>query len=184
MSHPKCPSCAKYFSTLAGLQAHQKAKKHSLPPPAAVPAFFCDLACGKTFSSKALRDEHVSTAHPACEHCYRPFLSNDALKTHIAFAHSQCSCNICLRTANPELYCDVCSHQFTSLGQLQDHYLESSNHNQCTICTIGFPDVDRLEKVCDFLYHFPINHRCLNDFSIYLTCILILSLLQPPHRRV
>ena len=157
-SHSKCPVCGKGSLTYAGLPEHQKAKhpkaKHPLflPPaaPPTAPSFVCEVACGRSFSSKALRDEHVSTSHPACEHCDQRFLSDVVLQTHIASAHLQCSCTICLR--NAELRCDVCKIQFASQGQLQVHYLDSPSHIQCNICNIGFPDADNAKEVGNLLY--------------------------------
>lgn len=157
-SHWKCPSCSKVFSTKEGMQGHQKDKHPPIPP--AVVKFVCEVACGRSFSSKALRDEHVLTTHPACEHCSQRFLSNTILQNHVASAHSQCNCAICLRNSNPKLYCDICSDQFASQGQLQTHYLESPNHTQCTTCNVGFPNVDSAKEVGDLLCPLPINYRC------------------------
>lgn len=181
-SHSRCPDCTKSLPTHAGMLAHRQAKHSPLAPDAAV-VFFCHLACGRTFLSKALRDEHVPIDHFVCEHCHRPFLSDVALQTHITSAHSHCDYNICLRKFIPELYCDVCAHQFASLGQLQDHYLESSNHTQCTICTTGFPDVAKLQDVGDFIYPLPIKYECFIEFSTYLAFIPIPSIPQSSHRK-
>lgn len=89
-SHSKCPDCGKILPSKGVMQAHRRVKHpEPLLSPAAVTTFVCKAACGRTFSSKALRDEHVSTTLPACEHCHQRFLSNVVLQQHIASAHSQ-----------------------------------------------------------------------------------------------
>lgn len=149
-----CHVCGKQFRDSGGLTRHLKDVHAKLKN------FMCDL-CGRSFASKATREDHrrIHTGERpyVCHACGKTFKSKASLYIHSKlhtdeFPHACSYCNkqfrrrqellahVTTHTGEKNHACDVCAKKFRVKSELTRHKLIHSENKPfvCVVCSLAF----------------------------------------------
>lgn len=117
-----CRMCDRYFVHRGALNQHyENSWRHD----------YC-VICQQEFDNAKALSEHRSRCHE-CGRCHENFDDPQELSAHIEIHH---------------WHCGTCYTFFDSEQDLVVHYLQSSGHRYCDICSRNFMSENNFKAVC------------------------------------
>ncbi|XP_075989125.1 uncharacterized protein LOC142985076 isoform X10 [Anticarsia gemmatalis] len=149
-----CFLCGKAFSSVHRL------KSHLVIHEVGVPVQFKCSRCTEVFSTRSLRNNHMTTVHGAetryrCPYCSESFKSYGARGKHLKATHGkkiEYPCSLCpavfamcnqrtkhvqqVHIRHKTFSCDFCPYKFVTAAQLRNHMVKHGGERkfQCQVC--------------------------------------------------
>ena len=151
-SNRQCDKCKKKFKTIRDLRRHERSIHY-------LEKFQC-IECGSKFTRKDNMEVHVKIAHSTADHDLKCQICNSTFSKK---CHYERHCKLVSRK------CDICSKEFCSIKQFQQHIKREHSKHSCDNCSKCFPDKAQLKRHIEAAQTAPdvfVHHcvECNNNF--------------------